>query len=105
MSETVTLAAEPTLVAAPSVVDLDQGPVRVYRDPLEAIVAADVAADLAAQPAPVVPAPVTPNPNIALRAKLQEARAKAATAKRQLMLDNLADAVCDMADAIIAASV
>ena len=70
---------------------------------IEAIVAADVAADVAAEPAPA--APVAVNPNVALRAKLQEARAKAATSGRQLMLDNLAAAVCDALDAIIAAAV
>ena len=86
MSETFTPAAEPAT-----------GPT------LEAIVATevakDVAADLRAEPAPAVA-----SPNVALRAALTEARGKAATAKRQLMLDNLADAVCDALDAIIAAS-
>jgi hypothetical protein len=70
--------------------------------PIETIVAAEVAKVVAASLA-TEPAPAASKPNPTLRAALQAARGKAQGAKRQLMLDNLADALCDTIDAMLEA--
>jgi hypothetical protein len=60
----------------------------------------DLTADLPA-PDVEIPAPV-PSPGEVMKAKLLAARDKAAAAKKRLMMDELADAVCEAIDAITA---